>query len=337
MTSQHICYRSDLLGSQVITRDTGKRLGIVSQLWVDIDRREVVALGLRDNLLSGILAEVPKYMLLNSIYQIGDVILVDDENAIIDFDVESYSSLIRCEVITETGELLGRVHSFRFDIDDGKLSSLIVSSLGIPQIPDQLVSTYELPVEEIVSSGPDRLIVFEGAEERLNQLSVGLLEKVGIGKPPWERDIEDEYLPPVARPENQLGTGAPIRTATAQPLQSATPASEGWDENDWDNAPQTREPVRLKRAEPARYEPASNWSEAVDQDDYDAEYEEEYEAEPVYAEPEPPRQKRAYMEVEAYEPQPEDYWADKEEPTYQAPKVNIPEKIKTPEYEEEEY
>ena len=34
------------MGTQVITRDTGRRLGVVGEVVVDIDRREVVALGL---------------------------------------------------------------------------------------------------------------------------------------------------------------------------------------------------------------------------------------------------------------------------------------------------
>ena len=37
--------RSELMGTQVITRDTGRRLGVVGEVIVDIDRREVVALG----------------------------------------------------------------------------------------------------------------------------------------------------------------------------------------------------------------------------------------------------------------------------------------------------
>ena len=37
------------MGTHVITRDTGRRLGVVGEVVVDIDRREVVALGLRDN------------------------------------------------------------------------------------------------------------------------------------------------------------------------------------------------------------------------------------------------------------------------------------------------
>jgi hypothetical protein len=70
--------------------------------------------------------------------------------------------------------------------------------LGLPQIPDQFLSTYELSIDEVVSTGPSRLIVFEGAEERVNQLTVGVLERLGIGKAPWERDAEEEfgYTPP---------------------------------------------------------------------------------------------------------------------------------------------
>lgn len=43
MTSEQIWQRTELLGTQVITRDTGKRLGLVNELLVDVNRREVVA------------------------------------------------------------------------------------------------------------------------------------------------------------------------------------------------------------------------------------------------------------------------------------------------------
>ena len=155
MRSEQIRYRSDLINTQVITRDTGKRLGVVKELLVDIDRREVVALGLRDNLIS--IAGMPRYLLLSSISKWGDVILVDDDNVIEDIDVDAYSTLINSEVITETGELLGRVRGFKFNSDDGKVASLIIASLGLPLIPEQVLSTYELPVDEIVSSGTQSL------------------------------------------------------------------------------------------------------------------------------------------------------------------------------------
>ncbi len=334
MASEAIRQRSDILGTLVVTRDSGKKLGVVSQLWVDIDQREVVALSLRPNILYG----TPQPMLLTSIRQIGDVILVDDEDVIEEIDTEIYSSLINCEVVTETGELLGKVRGFKFDVDDGKVTSLIIASIGVPLIPDQVVSTYELPIEEIVSSGPDRLIVFEGSEDRLIQLSVGVLERLGIGSPPWERDDEDGYIAPM-RSENQLGTG--LRTPVNAQLRQREPVvQETWDDDNWGEPEPRQIRQQERRAEPLYYEDdadeddeGDNWSEKTAGDryerepqasiqpysegDYDDDYDDQYDA--------------PFDDLE------EDAWADKQSPSYNAPRVNIPEKTKTPEYEEEGY
>jgi sporulation protein YlmC with PRC-barrel domain len=327
MASEEIRLRSDLLSTLVVTRDTGKKLGVVSQLWVDIDQQKVVALSLRPNILYG----TPQPMLLSSIRQIGDVILVDDEDVIEDLDTEAYSSLINCEVITEAGDTLGKVRGYKFDIDDGTVVSLIIASLGVPLIPDQVVSTYELPIEEIVSSGPDRLIVFEGSEDRLVQLSVGVLERLGIGKAPWDRE-DDLYVAPV-RSENQLPSG--LRTPVNTPIRQREPVvEETWDDDNWGEP----EPRQLRQQEP-RPEPRyyddeededDNWSEKTNRDKYPQDY---VDAQP-YA-------KGEYSDDyddqydDKYEDLEEDAWADEESPAYQSrPPVNIPERTKAPEYEE---
>ncbi|WP_121970092.1 PRC-barrel domain-containing protein [Leptolyngbya sp. BC1307] len=207
MTFEQSRLRSDIVGTQVITRSNGRRLGVVSQMWVDLDRLEVVALGLQENILSKVIASNERVMLLSDIRQMGDVLLVDDDTAL-DGDVNTapFSSIVNNEVITESGEVLGRVRGFKFNVITGKLETLVVASLGLPQIPDQVVSTYELPVEEIVSTGPDRIIVFEGSEEKLVQLSVGLLERLGLGNAPWERGLSDGAMMRVSS-SNQLPSG----------------------------------------------------------------------------------------------------------------------------------
>lgn len=326
MTSEINRQRSDVINTPVITLDNAKRLGVVKELLVDIDRREVVALGLRDNILS--VAGMPRYMLLSSIRQVGDAILVDDEDVIEDIDVESYSTLINSEVLTETGEKLGRVRGFKFNIEDAKVSSLIIASLGLPQIPDQVLSTYELSIDEVVSSGPNRLIVFESAEERLTQLSVGVLERLGVGRPPWEREEEDGYYQPQINAEKQLGTGIPVRTPISQPIQAATPIEESWDEDDWR---EERQPEPLRRVEAAYYEDdeEDNWS------DEEAPSLKRYE-QPAYLESQPQPSRKDYVDEYEDDELEGDAWDDDEAPEpYQAPKVNIPEKTKAPEYEEE--
>jgi len=314
MTLDKYRLRSDFLGTQVITRSSGQRLGIVSQVWVDVDQREVVAVGLRENIMSSLVSAPLQIMPLSSIRQIGDVILVDDDTALDDeVNIAPYSTLVNCEVITETGEPLGRVRGFKFDVTNGRLETIVVASFGLPQIPDQVISTYELSIDEVVSSGPDRLIVFEGAEEKMVQLSVGLLERLGIGSAPWERTSDSEYIMPVST-ANQLPSGVQAPADFSKARTAA--AEERWSDDDWGEPEMVEEPVARSQAaetyQAASLTPDSNWGE-----------------EPVS----PP----------AYGVQDADYQVVNEEPwseetdaePYTPTPINIPQKKKVTEYEEE--
>lgn len=295
--SEQVQQRTDFIGTQVITRNTGKKLGVINQLWVDVDQREVAVVGLRSTLVTG----DQRYMYLTSVRQIGDVILVDDETAIEEVDTFDFSTLINNEVITEAGELLGKVRGFKFDTSTGEIASLVIASIGIPLIPSQVLSTYELPVEEIVSTGPDRLIVFEGAEERLNQLTVGLMERMGLGIPPWELADEEDYIPKTASTSNQLGPGEP--TTAYAPVRQAAPVQQAWETEAWE-----AEPVPVERQEAPQqqyaYQEEDNWSEGG-------------------STPPPPEEPKYERD--------EDMWAEDYEPQ----ELKIPEPQKIPEYERE--
>ena len=207
--SERLWLRSELMGTQVITTDTGRRLGVVGEVVVDIDRREVVALGLRDNPLTRFLPGLPKWMPLESIKQVGDVILVDSLDSLSEsFSPERYGKVINCQVITESGQLLGRVLGFSFDIETWDLISLVMGAVGVPLLGEGVLSTWEIPVEEIVSSGTDRIIVYEGAEEKLKQLSSGLLEKLGVGGSSWDEREVNGYSANLVPVENQLLSGS---------------------------------------------------------------------------------------------------------------------------------
>ena len=207
--SERLWLRSELMGTQVITTDTGRRLGVVGEVVVDIDRREVIALGLRDNPLTRFLPGLPKWMPLESIKQVGDVILVDSLDSLSEgFSPERYGKVINCQVITESGQLLGRVLGFSFDIETGDLISLVMGAVGVPLLGEGVLSTWEIPVEEIVSSGTDRIIVYEGAEEKLKQLSSGLLEKLGVGGSSWDESEANGYSANLVPVENQLLSGS---------------------------------------------------------------------------------------------------------------------------------
>ena len=238
------------MGTQVITRDTGRRLGVVGEVVVDIDRREVVALGLRDNPLTRFLPGLPRWMPLERIRQVGDVILVDSADSLAEgFNPDRYSKVINCQVITEAGETLGRVLGYSFDIETGVLTTLVLGAVGVPLLGEGVLSTWELTVEEIVSSGPDRIIVYEGAEEKLKQLGTGLLEKLGIGGASWERDERERYRVGMVPVENQLAPGQPSAAEQRRIQPASTQAFVPEEELDYVELEERRErePLRQRR------------------------------------------------------------------------------------------
>ncbi|MEY3735250.1 MAG: hypothetical protein RLZZ624_308 [Cyanobacteriota bacterium] len=238
------------MGTQVITRDTGRRLGVVGEVVVDIDRREVVALGLRDNPLTRFLPGLPRWMPLEQIRQVGDVILVESADSLAEgFNPERYSKVINCQVVTEAGEQLGRVLGFSFDIETGELTTLVLGALGVPLLGEGVLSTWELPVEEVVSSGPDRIIVYEGSEEKLKQLGTGLLEKLGVGGQSWEQEERDRYRASMVPVENQLAAGAPSRQEQRLIQPSSARAMERDEDYDYVELEERRQqqPMRQRR------------------------------------------------------------------------------------------
>ncbi|WP_038004673.1 PRC-barrel domain-containing protein [Synechococcus sp. W2B2] len=282
--SDRLWLRSELMGTQVITRDTGRRLGVVGEVIVDIDGREVVALGLRDNPLTRFLPGLPRWMPLDRIRQVGDVILVDSADSLSEaFSPERYSRVINCQVITESGQQLGRVLGFSFDIETGELTTLVMGAVGVPLLGEGVLSTWEIPVDEIVSSGADRIIVYEGAEEKLKQLNSGFLEKLGVGGPSWEEQERDRYRVNVVPVENQLSSG---QSAEDTPRQLGASSSQRFDvdqdELEYVELEQPRQDeVRRRRyldelpleEDPERYQPQESYQprESYQSRDFDSE------------------------------------------------------------------
>ena len=272
------------MGTQVITRDTGRRLGVVGEVIVDIDGREVVALGLRDNPLTRFLPGLPRWMPLDRIRQVGDVILVDSADSLSEaFSPERYSRVINCQVITESGQELGRVLGFSFDIETGELTTLVMGAVGVPLLGEGVLSTWEIPVDEIVSSGADRIIVYEGAEEKLKQLNSGFLEKLGVGGPSWEEQERDRYRVNVVPVENQLSSG---QSAEDTPRQLEASSSQSFNvdqaELEYVELEQPRQDEARSRRyldelpleeDPKRYQPQESYQprESYQSRDFDSE------------------------------------------------------------------
>jgi sporulation protein YlmC with PRC-barrel domain len=127
--SETISQRAAVLGIQVISKATGKRLGIVTEVWLDVDQRQIMGFSVADRYVpsTSISLGDPFYMSLERISLLGaDAILVDNENVLEDILVsERFTNLIGNEVVTESGELLGKVRDYQFEPQTGNLAALI--------------------------------------------------------------------------------------------------------------------------------------------------------------------------------------------------------------------
>ena len=185
--------RSQLMGKEVVTRTSGVRLGQCSQMWVDTENWMVEALAIRQNALTGGVDHVK----LSALRQVGDVVLVHDENAVERrWSAYNLSPLIGCDVITEAGAFIGRMRDYEFDPEDGSVKRLIVDAWGISAIPDDVISTYAVDVREVIDTGRERIMVEDGCEQRVEQLSVSLLQRLELSGTPWEEEeafLQDPY------------------------------------------------------------------------------------------------------------------------------------------------
>lgn len=271
ISDEQIRQRGSVLGIQVISQSTARRLGIVTEIWVDMNQRQIMGLTVTERSLPGTAIGFGDsfYMAIEDIILLGpDAILVDTDRVLQDILVsERYSNLIGCEVVTESGEVLGKVRDYQFDPENGDLLYLVLSTLGLPQIPTQLISTYLLDVNEVIAVGRERIVVTEGMEERMEQLTKGILETLGLGKPPWEQEFEDDYLPPTPVSGNALGSG---RRENLYPRErSSYRREETWEEEDnWQEERIPIKPQERRRRiepEPRRREPDAEYYENTQQ------------------------------------------------------------------------
>ncbi|XP_044981618.1 uncharacterized protein LOC123448710 isoform X2 [Hordeum vulgare subsp. vulgare] len=160
-TGRQMARRSGLLAKQVISVSSARSLGFVSQLWVDassgtiyhhdampyrvICHHEftttrpnwVVALvEVRPSLLSG---DADKF-LFEDIYQVGDVVLVEDESVVEnEFKLVGLHGLVGYNVVTSRRRNVGKVlWSLLSLIHLGLLLSLLVWASGAPKISKDL-------------------------------------------------------------------------------------------------------------------------------------------------------------------------------------------------------
>ncbi|MEM9155455.1 MAG: PRC-barrel domain-containing protein [Cyanobacteria bacterium P01_F01_bin.33] len=201
MTAAELRLRSQVLGTQTLAQDSAMRVGVVNQVWVDLEQKQVLALDvLRGQVFGGDVTGL-EFARVGAFGR--DAILVENEDVFDNLDTDDLSRVIGSSVVTDAGVALGRIRDFAFDPETGEIAYFILSNLGIPYLPGILDSTYEMAAAEILKGGGDRIIVAESTETRLTVLQRSFLETTfGIGKPPWMVEEFPTALPSAAVDED---------------------------------------------------------------------------------------------------------------------------------------
>ncbi|KAF9680116.1 hypothetical protein SADUNF_Sadunf06G0086700 [Salix dunnii] len=167
---KQVIKRSSILAKQVISIQSALSLGFVSQIWVDTKSWVVLVVEVRPNLLSG---ESERF-LLEDVSKVGDVVLVEDEN-VMDTELKmiGLETLVGHRVVTPGQRDIGKVRGYSFNINSGAVESLELDSFGISIIPSSLVSTYALPVEDVLEVLSDTIVVHESGASHIQRLTKG--------------------------------------------------------------------------------------------------------------------------------------------------------------------
>lgn len=170
---------SQVVGKQVIAMDSGKNLGQVTEMRVDYQRWEVANLDLKKKegvLSNSYAATIP----LSALQQIGDVILVQDQN-VASYPNYSYArgaSLTGLPIRTEQGEVLGKVRDFAFRPDDGALVRIVYDEFGLPFLPINFFDCYAIDMSAVRYMNATTVVVAASARDQQRREHVGIMAAI---------------------------------------------------------------------------------------------------------------------------------------------------------------
>ncbi|KAK9818310.1 hypothetical protein WJX72_010396 [[Myrmecia] bisecta] len=174
-------------------------------LWVDPQRAEVVSLDVRPTGLNVLAVDGSENILLSSLRQIGDVVLVHDESALDDEvadDSLGFVKLTGSVIETYEGRVLGKVRDYSFNPDNGRIDALKYDAWGIPSISEYLVTVWRVELRDVYNIVPGRIVLQRGADNLPVMVGDGMIDAAfnalaGVFR--TTRDYADDYDPEYAQ------------------------------------------------------------------------------------------------------------------------------------------
>lgn len=185
-----------LIGRRVLARQEGQMLDSVKDVVIDTEQRRVVALLINE----GRLFSAPTVVPLEKVVSIGDdVIVVADAASAVPVDqlpavkriLDDDDRLVGKEVYTDAGTATGKVVDVAFDLPDGKITEIKVASKSDDK---KQAATMNVPVNDIVSMGPDAVVISKAVSWPVSAQSVAGASPgpIAADAPPTSRLAEDQ-------------------------------------------------------------------------------------------------------------------------------------------------
>jgi len=146
---------TSLLNQPVVSLNDGTRIGDVSDLLIDSQKLQLIALVLKTE---GGQTVLP----IANVQSFGeDAVTVGGMNATQSAansqpGLSSFSDLQNLTVVDSSGTKLGKIHDAEFNTSSGKMESVEVHSGGVFGIGSK---SFQLPAEDVCSLGPDLITV----------------------------------------------------------------------------------------------------------------------------------------------------------------------------------
>jgi uncharacterized protein YrrD len=251
--------QSELIHQLVLDRRTLETVGRVEQLWMYPKQQRVLGLICQSHLMKGRKC-VFKLSQLESLGNNG--ILVQGQGEDTDAaTVRELESLLGYELWSATGDRLGKILDYRFYLKNGYIRHY----LWVPSRLNRLTGDlYELPADEVLSYGNQRVLVSDEYAKAPTLAEDGLQQKLRKVK----RELQDDYSHLTQSVQSWVSQAQTVALKTKEKAQtwvnqaaqfdpldltwleseadrteakSPVPSLEDLDFDDWDETPETTE------------------------------------------------------------------------------------------------
>lgn len=176
--------QSELIHQLVLDRQTLETVGRIEQLWMYPKQHRVLGFVCQSHILKG-RKSVFKLSQLNSLGSNG-ILMQGDPQDTDAGTVKQLESLLGCELWSESGDRLGKILDFQFNLNNG----LIRHYLWVPSQLSRLTGDlYQLTPDEVVSVGNQRVLVSNEIARQPKPAQAGLqitLKKI-------KQDLKEDY------------------------------------------------------------------------------------------------------------------------------------------------